>query len=171
MTTVNLSGTWSEKQRPNNGLERVAAYVHGNRLARIPIVGYVEFHQYTEKLTGNVLTVAIPAVEPAYAADGTDPTGAGEQIWQILDQLRKQHGKGAVADTLFSVARDGFDFDDPDGPEGDDEELQGQMRLGPDGEREVPPPSGEEVVAELEERRAAKKAKPTTEPFKTDDHD
>jgi hypothetical protein len=155
MTTVNISGTWSEKQRPNNGLERVATYVHGNRLARIPIVGYVEFHQYTEKLTGNVLTVAIPAIEPAFGSDGTDPTGAGEQIWQILDQLRKENGKGAVADTLFSVPRDGFDFEDPDGPEGDDEELQGQMRLGADGPHEVPPASGEEILAERAEAKAA----------------
>jgi len=169
MTTVNLSGTWSEKQRPNNGLERVATYVHGNRLARIPIVGYVEFHQYTEKLTGHVLTVSIPAIEPAFAADGTDPTGAGEQIWQILDQLRKANGKGSVADTLFSVARDGFDFEDPDGPEGDDEELQGQMRLGPDGPHEVPPPSGEELLAEHTEKKA--KGKPSTDPFTPDGGD
>lgn len=181
MTTVNLSGTWSEKQRPNNGLERVAGYIHSNRITRVPIVGYVEFHQYTEKLTGNVLTVSIPAIEPAFAADGSDPTGAGEQIWQILDQLRKQNGKGAVADTLFDVARDAFDLD---GPEGDDEELQGQMRLGPDGPREVPPPSGEEIMAEraeadaeaarknvAEEKRAATKArnaKLATDPFTPD---
>ena len=63
MTTVNLSGTWSEKQRPNNGLERVASYIHGNRITRVPVVGYVEFHAYTEKLTGEVLTVSVPAIE------------------------------------------------------------------------------------------------------------
>jgi hypothetical protein len=161
LTTVNISGTWSEKQRPNNGLERVADYVHGNRLSRIPIVGYVEFHQYTEKLTGNVLTVAVPAIEPALDADGTDPSGAGEQIWQILDQLRKANGKGAVADTLFSVPREGFDFDG-DGDQGDGEH-DGQMRLTGDGPHDVPPPSGEELLAEREE--AKDKPKPTTEPF------
>jgi hypothetical protein len=186
MTTVNLSGTWSEKQRPNNGLERVAEYVHGNRLTRVPIVGYVEFHQYTEKLTGNVLTVAIPAIEPALEADGTDPTGAGEQIWQMLDQLRKTHGKGAVADTLFSVPREGFDFDGPD-DEGQAEELDGQteIRLGPDGPREVPPPSGEEIMAERSEAQAAneseakraetkasrRKPQPTADPFTPDGGD
>jgi hypothetical protein len=172
MTTVNLSGTWSEKQRPNNGLERVAGYVHGNRIARIPVVGYIEFHQYTEKLTGNVLTVSIPAIEPALAADGTDPSGAGEQIWQILDQLRKANGKGAVADTLFSMAQEAFDFDgDGDGPaEEPAAELDGQteIRLGPDGPREVPPPSAEEVLAERAEAKDKAKPKPTTEPFKAD---
>jgi hypothetical protein len=157
MTTVNISGTWSEKQRPNNGLERVAGYVHGNRLARIPVVGYIEFHQYTEKLNGNVLTVAIPAIEPAFDATGADPTGAGEQIWQILDQLRKNNGKGAVADTLFSVPREGFDFDDPDGGEGGSEELDGQqeIRLGSDGEHVVPEASAEELLAERAEAKAA----------------
>lgn len=158
MTTVNISGTWSEKQRPNNGLERVAGYVHGNRLARIPVVGYIEFHQYTEKLNGNVLTVAIPAIEPALDADGADPTGAGEQIWQILDQLRKDNGKGAVADTLFSVPRDGFDFDGPaDGGEGGSTaEMDGQqeLRLGPDGPHAVPEASAEELMAERAEAKA-----------------
>lgn len=166
MTTVNLSGTWSEKQRPNNGLERVAGYVHGNRLARIPVVGYIEFHQYTEKLTGNVLTVSIPAIEPALNGDGTDPTGAGEQIFQILDQLRKAHGKVSVADTLFSVPQEAFDFD---GDQGDGEmEGQQEIRLGPDGPHEVPPPSAEEVLAEREETKTKGKPKPTTEPFKAD---
>lgn len=156
MTTVNLSGTWSEKQRPNNGLERVADYVHGNRLARIPVVGYIEFHQYTEKLTGNVLTVAIPAIEPALEKDGTDPTGTGDQIWQILDQIRKRHGKGAVADTLFSVAQDAFDFDGAD--QGGEMEGQQEIRLTDDGPRAVPEPSGEELTAELDERRAGRDA-------------
>jgi hypothetical protein len=157
MTTVNISGTWSEKQRPNNGLERVAGYVHGNRLARIPVVGYIEFHQYTEKLNGNVLTVAIPAIEPALDADGADPTGAGEQIWQILDQLRKDNGKGAVADTLFSVPRDGFDFDGPGGEGGSTAEMDGQqeLRLGPDGPHPVPEASAEELMAERAEAAAA----------------
>lgn len=165
MTTVNISGTWSEKQRPNNGLERVASYVHGNRIARIPVVGYIEFHQYTEKLNGNVLTVAIPAIEPALDADGTDPSGAGEQIWQILDQLRRDNGKGAVADTLFSIAADGgFDFD------GDDQgaaELDGQQGLDfdADGDRVVPPPSGEEILAERREAKAKAAAKPAADPF------
>lgn len=159
MTTVNISGTWSEKQRPNNGLERVADYVHGNRIARIPVVGYIEFHQYTEKLTGNVLTVSIPAIEPALDADGTDPTGAGEQIWQILDQLRKDNGKGAVADTLFSIGADGgFDFD------GDEQggELDGQQSLLGDGDRVVPEPSAEELMAE---RREAKAKGAVADPF------
>jgi hypothetical protein len=53
-----------------------------------------------------------------------------------------------------------FDFDGdghPVVPDG------GESRLGAAGEHEVPPPSGEELTAELDERRAAKK--PATDPF------
>lgn len=158
MTTVNLSGTWSEKQRPNNGLERVANYIHANRITRVPIVGYVEFHSFTEKLTGEVLTVAIPAIEPALEFDGTDPEGIGKQIWDLLDRLRKSHGKGSVEDTLFSMPQEGFDFD---GAGREEMEGQQELRLASDGPHVVPPPSAEEELAE----RAEAKAKPATDPF------
>lgn len=157
-TTTNISGTWSKKQRPNCGLDVIAKYMHANRLTRVPVVGYVEFHQFTETVSGNTLTVAIPAIEPGMTEDGDDPDGLGRQLWEILDKLRRRQRKGAVADTLFSVstapASRASDDDKP-------AELDGQMplvpevRVGSDGPREVPPPSGEELTAELDERRKA----------------
>ncbi|MDT5026621.1 MAG: hypothetical protein QOE61_3047, partial [Micromonosporaceae bacterium] len=39
------------------------------------------------------------------------------------------------------------------------------MRVGADGEHAVPEPSGEELTAELDERRAAKGRKATADPF------
>lgn len=155
MTTVNVSGTWSEKARPNNGLGTHAELIHSDRILRVPVVAFVEFHQWAEKLTGDVLTVAIPVIEPAIEADGSDPHGRGKQLMDLLDQLRKERGKGSVDDvpthTGEIAGQEAFDFDGADD----------------DGEREVPEPSGEELTAELDERRAARKAKPA-DPFQAD---
>lgn len=164
MTTVNLSGTWSEKTKPNNGLVEVAGLIHDNRTIRVPIVGWCEFHAYTEKLTGEVLTVAIPVIESAFDKDGNDPHGWGEAVMDMIDERRKERGLGSASEVpMHSGELHGqieFEFDG-DGHPG------GEVRLGPDGEREVPAPSGEEVVAELDERRAAK-GKPATDPFTPD---
>lgn len=146
MTTVNVSGTWSEKQRPLNGLSTHADAIHSDRTLRVPVVAYVEFHQYAEKLTGDVLTVAIGAIEPATESDGSDPDGYGKQVMELLDLLRKQRGKGSVDEVPSHsgelAGQEAFDFDPV-----------------PDDEREVPEASGEELTAELDERRAAKAAK------------
>lgn len=168
MTTVNISGTWSEKQRPNNGLERVAGLIRANRIVRVPIVGYVEYHQWTEKLTGDVLTVAMPVVEAVIADDGSDPDGRGELVLGMIDQQRKDRGIGSVNDVpphsgeIAGQAE--FDFDGP----ADEPTQVGEVRLTGDGPREVPPPSGEEVLAERAEEKAKGKAKPTTTPFTPD---
>lgn len=155
--TVNISGTFSEKQRPNNGLEAVAEFLNHNRLVRVPIVGYVEWHTHGESRTGEKMAVVIPAIEPGMADDGSDPDGLGAELWRILDQLRRRQQKGAVADTLFSLPSDVIHNDGTDGGG----ELEGQMplvpdvRIGSDGPHEVPPASGEELTAELDERRKA----------------
>jgi hypothetical protein len=151
MTTTNISGTWSEKQRPNCGLDRVADYVHENRLTRVPVVGYIEFHQFTERVNGASLTVSIPAIEPGMDANGEDPDGLGAQLWAILDQLRNRQRKGAVADTLFSVPQSELHRGD------DDEEFPGQTAL-PIGERVVPEASAAEIMAERAEAAAANTA-------------
>jgi hypothetical protein len=167
MPTVNISGTWSEKQRPNNGLERVADLIHGNRIIRVPVVGYIEYHQWTEKLTGDVLTVAIPVVEATLADDGSDPLGRGKQTLELIDELRKERGVGSVDDVPTHSGELAnqmpFDFDGPEG----DERGEPETRLGPDGEHVVPPPSAEEVAAEVAEAKAAKGKKPATDPFTT----
>ena len=159
--TVNVMGTFSEKNRPNNGLERVARYLNENRLSHVPIVAEIGFHKNSETLDGHVLTIKLLATEPGLNADGSDPNGYGKRIRELLDEIRKQVGKSAFEETLFSIPREGFDFD---GDEGDGEmEGQGELRLTGDGPREVPEASGEELTAELDERRAAKP--PATDPF------
>lgn len=163
MTTVNISATFSVSQRQHNGLDTHADLINDKRDIRVPIVGYVEFHQYTEKLTGNVLTVAIPAIEPVIESDGSDPDGRGKATMAELDALRKKRGKGEVK----TISRADGELDGQEALEFDfDGDGAVEVRVGPDGPREVPPPSGEEVVAGLAERRAAKaKGKPAADPF------
>jgi hypothetical protein len=165
---VNISGNYTEKTRPNNGMERVGPYLHSNRLTRIPVVAYCEWFGHAETLTGEKLSVVIPAIEPGITAsggavpglpvhDGYPTTAAGQIMW-LLDSIRRAGGKGAVADTLFSVpaAGAGRGRDDDE-----DEELEGQLplvpevRTGPDGPRVVPPASGEEIMAERAEAAKA----------------
>lgn len=100
-TTVNIKGTFSVKHREHNGLNRVADLINGDRLVRVPIVGYVVFHQHTETVQGDRLTVSLEAVEPCIEPDGTDPAGIGRDTMAMLDRLRKAAGKALVADTLF----------------------------------------------------------------------
>ncbi len=159
--TVNLSGTWSAKQRENNGLDLVAGYIRrqwkaGHQVPRVPVVGYIEYHNWHEPISGQVLVVSVPVIEPAFEADGSDPNGAGAQLMQILDDLRKQRGKGNVNEVPSRAGemagQMGFDFDGPGEEEGEEE---AETRLGPDGPREVPPPSAEEELAERAEAKAA----------------
>jgi hypothetical protein len=155
VTTVNISGTFSEKQKSNNGLTEVADLIHHDRTIRVPIVGWVEYHQWTEKLTGDVLTVAIPVIESCLTSDGKDPHGWAEAVMDMIDERRKERGLGKAAEVPMHTGelggQIGFDFD---GPGDDDEPVLKDVRLGPDGEREVPPPSGEEILAEREEAKA-----------------
>jgi hypothetical protein len=156
VTTVNISGTFSEKQKANNGLTKVAGLIHDKRTSRVQIVGWVEFHSYTEKLTGEVLTVAVPVIESVLDADGKDTHGWGEAVMDMIDELRKERGLGAAAEVPFHSGELGgqieFDFD------GDGKvsvsEAEPETRLGPDGEHEVPPASAEEELAERAEAKA-----------------
>ena len=100
-TTVNIKGTFSVKHREHNGLNRVADLINGDRLVRVPIVGYVVFHKHVETVQGDQLTVSLEAVEPCIEPDGSDPAGIGRDTMAMLDRLRKAAGKGNVADTLF----------------------------------------------------------------------
>jgi hypothetical protein len=166
MTTVNVSGTWSEKQRPLNGLSTHARAIREDRTLRVPVVAYVEFHQFAEKLTGNVLTVAIGAIEPATEPDGADPSGLGKQVMDLLDQLRKQRGKGSVDEVPSHSGelsgQEAFDFDGA----GDGEPARvGEVRLTGDGPREVPEPSAEEILAERAEAKAKGRGKAAADPF------
>ncbi|GIE75769.1 hypothetical protein Aph02nite_17190 [Actinoplanes philippinensis] len=157
MDAVNLSGTWSKKTRPNNGLTKVADLINDNRTTRVPIVGWVEFHQYTEVATGNTLTVALPVVEAVVDAEGNDTHGWGKSVIEMIDALRKERGLGTADDVppqsgAQLEGQQSFDFDGPD--DGEPRRV-GEVRIGPDGEHTVPEASGEELLAEAEEARAA----------------
>lgn len=150
--TVNISGTWSEKQKEANGFDTHADLIHANRILRVPFVGFAEFHQWKENVVGNTLTVRITAIEPAIEADGSDPNGTGKDVLDALDLLRKLRGKGSVDDIPPAGELSGqtaFDFD------GLDDDEPAETRMGPDGEHQVPPPSGEEILAERAEKVAA----------------
>ncbi|GAA2681829.1 hypothetical protein [Actinoplanes palleronii] len=155
--TVNISGTFSEKHRPDNGLERVAEFMDEHRITQVPVVAIVEWHANGENQKGKKMAVAIKAIEPGFESDGSDPHGAGQQIRALLDELRKRAGLASVEETLFSAAKGTFDFDE-DGGVTARPEIEGQealpIRLGPDGECEVPEASAEEILAEREEAKA-----------------
>lgn len=145
--TVNIKGTFSVKHRANNGLDRVADHVAENRIVRVPVVGIVEFHKLVETVDGSVLTVSLEAVEPLMDASGGDPNGWGAEALALLDKARKSAGKPSAAESLF------------DGRDAGVVDLPGQTQIDevfdPDGRK-----SGEEIVAELDEKRAARSARP-----------
>lgn len=151
MPAVKFKGTVSKNESENNGLEEIAHRLVKNEFARHVIIGIVELHKVT-KDPGEppVPTVRFFAVEPV---DGDDEIVAKE----LLDRARKARGMGNIADTLFEATPEDFDYD---GPGTRSTEVEGQMelgtgetRLGPDGPREVPPPSAEEIAAELAEAK------------------
>lgn len=166
MGTVNISATFSKKQRPDNGLERVSQHIDANRLTRVPAVCFVEWHGAHDTLTGRDIAVSVRAIEPGINPDGGPvpglpvhdgfPTDAAGQIMWLLDNVRRAHGRPDVQDTLFGAPAAELRGD----PE--DEELPGQMviptgevRLGADGPRVVPPADGAEIMAERAEDKAA----------------
>jgi hypothetical protein len=92
---VNLKGTFSKDQRPNNGLDAIAEALNRNRLRRIAVVGIIAYHAHHEAVgRPESITVEFEAIE---ATDGD----ADEQVRQILDQQRKARGLGQVELTLF----------------------------------------------------------------------
>jgi len=163
---VNISGTYTEKARPNNGLERIAEYLNHHRLSRVAVVAYVEWHSVGETKTGKKVAVTIPAVEPTITPDGHSvpglpvegdlPRDAAGQVFYLLDAIRRAEGKGAVADTLFGSV----DVD----PDDEDDELPGQTAIDVPG---VPEASGEEIMAERAEKKAADKRAALAAPFET----
>lgn len=172
-TAVNLKGTFAVKLRANNGLNRVADYLNTNRMARVPIVGYVEFHKLVETTDGDTMTVDLVAVEPAVAADGTDVKGWGRQTFRTLDEIRVAHGKGRVADTLFVngpgpdpeldgqlealTREDGGDKPSEAEMDAHEKEKRGEVNASGDP---VDPPSKSELDAEKAEAAAAEGGKP-----------
>jgi hypothetical protein len=154
LSAVSIKGTFSKTERSDNGLERISKDLVVNEFARHVVVGIVELHKVTKQPgEAPIPTVRFLAIEPVEGDD--DVT-----VRAVLDRARRERGLGDIGDTLFDVPAEGFDFDGPAGGE-----VEGQMRLTGDGPREVPEPSGEEIIAEREEQKAARgeaKADPFT---------
>lgn len=110
MTVVNISGTFSKDQRPNNGLDTIADKIKGDHFLRVAVVGIVEFHGYHD-VAGRPesITVKFAAIEPQFG-------DADDQARQMLDQARKARGLGQVELTLF---------DDPAGGDADRDPTAG----------------------------------------------
>lgn len=146
MTAVTIAPTFGKNERPSNGLEAICGQLITDQLGRHFVVGVVQFAGSSRPGPNEpeIPRVKFLAIEPL-------KDDAAEQVSQILDQARKERGLGLV-DDIPSVGeltgQAAFDFDGLD----DDER---EVRLGPDGEHEVPPPSGEEILAERAEAKAA----------------
>lgn len=155
--TVKIRGSWTKDELPNIGIsDDLAEYMRRHRLTRVPFNGileYDEFREPTAKPRAHVFRIV--ALEPAMGDDGTDLDRRGEQTLQMIDQARKERSLAPVEQTLFDHPAGADDADD-------DEDAS-------DG---VPLPSGEELTAELDERRARRKReKPATDPFTPDGGD
>ncbi len=163
--TIKFHGSWTKDELPNIGItDELAEHLRTHRLTRVPFNGILEYDEFrdpTAKPKSHVFRIV--ALEPAMADDGTDPDRRGEQTLQMIDQARKERSLLPVEQTLFDHPPGGWDDDDEDGEPG------GQMRLGQDGPHAVPPPSGEELTAELDERRKGKTPPPAEFSGGTDD--
>lgn len=148
MTAVTIRPTFKKDSRPSNGLEEISDQIVADKARLHFVVGVVKWAGATVSEDGD-LTPAVKflAIEPLTGEEA----GAASAI---LDRARKGRQLGKFEDehpTTVSL----FDFDGDGHPT---ISAEAETRLGPDGEREVPEPDGDEIVAELDERRA-KKAK------------
>jgi hypothetical protein len=147
---VTLRPTFSKDTRPSNGLEEIAPKLLADNHAVHYVVGVVKFAGGSVDEEG--------AIVPAVKFLGLEPLDGdlASQAKSILDGARKTRGLGRMEDSIPAQDSPLFDFD------GDGKPV---VRVGADGEHAVPEPSGEEIVAELDERRAAKSGKATADPF------
>jgi hypothetical protein len=150
---VTIRPQFKKDSRPNNGLETIAEEMIADKQRVFYVVGTVKWAGGNLDEEGQLVPAAkFLAIE--VVADGSQ---AEDRIKEILDAGRKERGLGRIEEQIVKAVGQmpgqmAFDLKRP--PEADDEGEQAETRLGPDGEHEVPPPSGEEVVAELDERRA-----------------
>lgn len=157
MTAVTIRGTFEKDSRPSNGLETIADELVADKSKVYYVVGAVKWAGGSVSEEGDLLPATkFLAIEPL-AGDSADAAK------KILDDARKARGLGRAEDEFVRPSDPAlFEFDE-DGAVGISREAV--IRIGPDGPREVPPPSGEEVLAERAEAKANGKPKPTTEPF------
>lgn len=146
MTAVTIRPTFSKDTRPSNGLEAIADDLIADKHEVHYVVGTVTWAGGSIDLDG--------AITPAVKFLGIEPlTGdLADQAKTVLDAARKARGLGRMEDNLPPIETALFEFDSdghPTIPEA------AETRLGGDGDHVVPPPSGEEILAEREEAKAA----------------
>ena len=98
MTAVNISGTFKKDERPNNGLEAIAAQLLKDDLAQHVVVGVVQFHASKKAGPGEPYTptVHFNAIEPL--------TGdAADEARLLLNAARTVRGMDAMPATLFDA--------------------------------------------------------------------
>jgi hypothetical protein len=149
MTAVTIRPTFSKDTRPSNGLEAIADDLIADKHEVHYVVGIVTWAGGSIDLDG--------AITPAVKFLGIEPlTGdLAESAKTVLDSARKARGLGRMDDNLPPREEMLFDFDGDGHPTISRGDGEPETRLGPDGEREVPEASGEEILAEREEAKAA----------------
>lgn len=153
MTAVTIRPKFMKDSRPSNGLETIADELVADKQKVFYVVGAVKWAGGNVDEEGQLIPAAkFLAIE--VAEDGSSMQG---QIQQILDDARKGRGLGRAEESFPAPkgqmsGQIEFDFDGPD--DGEPKRV-GEVRLGPDGPHEVPPPSADEELAERAEAKAA----------------
>jgi hypothetical protein len=143
VTAVTIRPTVSKDTRPSNGLEEIADKLLEDQFGTHYVVGIVQF-------AGGSVPGPGEHIVPAVKFLGIEPlTGtAAEDAAKLLDQARKGRGLGRMEDAIVRPEPALFDLST-------DEDGKVEVRMTGDGEHQVPGASGEELTAELDERRAA----------------
>lgn len=146
MTAVTIRGTFSKDERPSNGLEEIADDLLRDQFGTHYVVGIVQFAGSSRPGPGEheVPAVRFLGIEPLTDAAAADAA-------RLLDAARRERGLGRMEESIQRPDPTLFDFDGPD--DGEPKRV-GEVRMGPDGPREVPPPSAAEELAEREEAKA-----------------
>jgi len=142
---VNISGTFSKDDRPNNGLETIAAELIKDELSPRVVVAIIVPHSYSKSVGGPLVpTVRFAAIE--VVPDGPDAI----TVRDMLDRIRGRRDQAPVMRSLFEE-HEPVAGHDPDGlydgdgfarPEGD-RVVAGFAK--PDDEDEDPEDEDEDV--------------------------
>jgi hypothetical protein len=156
MTAVTIRPTFKKDSRPNNGLEEAADAMQDDKTRLFRVVGTMKYAGASVSEEGEITPAAKFVTIEVIQADDVPAVDA------LIDKRRRERGLGNARDIPAAAQMAGqaeFDFDGPgdeaEGREGGSVTEPTETRLGPDGEHEVPPPSGEEIVAERDEAKAA----------------
>jgi hypothetical protein len=149
MTAVTIRPTFKKDSRPNNGLEDAADAMQADKTQLFRVVGTMKYAGASISEEGEITPAAkFVTIEVVHADDV--PT-----VDELIDRRRKARGLGDAKEIPSSgqmAGQQSFDFDGPD--DGEPRQL-GEVRLGADGEHQVPPASAEEELAERAEAKAS----------------